>query len=256
MMLQDDGILLHAELSLPQPQPARLPLVILVHGFTGHMEEPHILGVRDAMLEAGFGVLRAELYGHGRSGGEFARHNLYKWVNNLLTLFDYAQGLPFVSGLWLCGHSQGGLAVMLAGAMLRDRIRGILPLSPAWMIPEQAREGCLLGRRFDPGQIPDRIDLEPGRWLSGNYVRVAQAIRVEDAIRQFRGPVLIVHGTGDKTVPYCWSEKAAALYENCELARIEGDTHCFDLHLEQVKRAVRQWLLQQRLCPADGRILP
>ena len=65
--------------------------------------------------------------------------------------------------------------------------------------------------------------------------------------------VSVVNDTADRQVTLT-EEQAAD--QAAEVARIEGDTHCFDLHLEQVKRAVRQWLLQQRLCPADGRILP
>ena len=246
MMLNDDGILLHVELDLPNRHPEKLPLVILIHGFTGDMEEPHILGIRDAILETGCGVLRAELYGHGRSGGEFQKHNLFKWLNNLLTVADYAMKLPFVSELYLCGHSQGGLLVMLAGFMLRDRVSGLIPLSPAWMIPEQARAGCFLGIQFDPEQIPDQISLGPGEWLEGNYIRVAMTIDAEAAIRQYPGPVLLIHGTDDLTVQSHWSEKAAGLYANCRLALIPGDTHCYDRHLDQVIRVIQEWL-EERL---------
>ena len=246
MMLNDDGIRLHVELSMPEKQADQLPLVILVHGFTGHMEERHILASASAMLKEGYAVLRAEMYGHGQSGGEFVNHDLYKWIHNLLTVADYARTLPFVSDLYLCGHSQGGLLVMLAGAMLRDRVRGIIPLSPAWMIPEQARNGCVLGYRFDPDHIPDRILLDPDRELNGNYIRVAQTVFAEEAIRRFPGPVLLVHGTGDATVPYVWAEKAAALYADCELVPIPGDTHCFDLHCDQLENALMHWLSRQK----------
>ena len=36
-----------------------------------------------------------------------------------------------------------------------DAIQGIIPLSPAWMIPEGARKGPLLGQTFDPDHIPE-----------------------------------------------------------------------------------------------------
>ena len=40
--LTDDGIRLHCELEKPEGSSGRLPLVLVFHGFTGHMEEPHI----------------------------------------------------------------------------------------------------------------------------------------------------------------------------------------------------------------------
>lgn len=246
MIIQDDGIRLNARLDLPENDAERHPTVILVHGITGHAEERHIRALAAGMNEIGFAVLRVDLYGHGRSGGEFSKHTLYKWLNNLLTVIDRVRQLDFVSDIYLCGHSQGGLAVMLAAAMERDVIRGLIPLSPAWMIPEGARTGCLLGAAFDPEHVPDRLPLWDGYWLEGGYLRVAQTIRVEDAIDCYRGPVLIVHGTGDQSVPVGFSETAAARYKSCELVEIPGDTHCFDLHLEDMVTAVRNWLLEQR----------
>lgn len=245
MMIQDDGIRLNARLDLPESEADRHPTVILVHGITGHSEERHIAALAAGMNEIGFAVLRVDLYGHGRSGGDFARHTLYKWINNLLTVIDRVRKLDFVSELYLCGHSQGGLAVMLAAAMKRDVIRGLIPLSPAWTIPQGARSGCLLGQSFDAEHIPDVFPLWDGFYLEGNYLRVAQTIRVEDAIKRFSGPVLIVHGTEDQTVPVGASELAAAQYEHCTLVRIPEDTHCYDRHLDTVVSSVQNWLKAQ-----------
>ena len=242
MYIMDDGIRLHAELEMPAGNPGRCPLVIVIHGFTGHMEERHILAVSRAILEAGCATLRVEMYGHGGSGGDFARHTLFKWLTNALTVIDYARGLDFVTGLYLCGHSQGGLTVMLAGAMMQEYISGLIPLSPAWMIPEEAREGVLLGEHFDPDCIPAAL-LPWG--LGGNYVRVARTIHVEEAIDRYHGPVLIVHGECDETVPVAYAVRAAERYENAALVRIPGDTHCYDFHLDQVTGAVRRWLLRR-----------
>ena len=242
MFITDDGVRLNARLELPAEQIDRCPLVIVIHGFTGHMEERHILAVSQAIREAGCATLRVEMYGHGHSDGDFSRHTLFKWLSNALTVIDYARSLEFVTELYLCGHSQGGLTVMLAGAMKHESISGLIPLSPAWMIPAEAREGILLGERFDPDRIPETL----APWgLGGNYVRVAQTIRVEPAIDRYQGPVLIVHGTGDETVPVEYAVRAAERYRRGELVLIPGDTHCYDFHLEQVTDAVRGWLLRR-----------
>lgn len=76
MYLQHEGIRLHAKLELPDNEAEKQPLVILVHGFTGHMEERHILAVARTLQEIGYGVLRLELYGHGQSGGSFTTMTL------------------------------------------------------------------------------------------------------------------------------------------------------------------------------------
>ena len=242
--ITDDGIRLNAKLDMPEGHGKKCPLVIVIHGFTGHMEERHITAVSEMLNSIGFATLRVDMYGHGNSEGKFENHTLYKWLTNALTVIDYARSLDFVTDLYLCGHSQGGMTVMMAGAMKHDVIKGLIPLSPAWMIPEYARKGTLLGRDFDPDHIPEMIHGfgEKSQSLGGNYLRVAQTIHVEDAIDRFDGPVLIVHGDADEAVPVEYGIKAAERYKDCKLVLIPGDTHCYDYHLDQVLDAVKEWM--------------
>ena len=240
--IDSDGTRLHAKLDRPKGA-EKGPLCILIHGFTGHMEEDHIKAAQKAMNDAGVSVLRVEMYGHGGSDGEFKDHTLYKWVTNALAAVKYARSLDFVTDLYLSGHSQGGLLTMLVGGMCPDDFKALLPLSPAWMIPEIAREGNVLGTSFDPKHIPDMIT--SGSWeLSGDYIRVVQTIHVEDEIERFEGPVLIIHGDADETVPFSYAEKAAKLYKNAELVPIHGDDHCFTKHLNEMADAVRAFFLR------------
>ncbi len=245
MYIMDDGIRLNAKLDMPAEHGEKCPLVIVIHGFTGHMEERHITAVAETLNGIGFATLRVDMYGHGNSEGMFEDHTLYKWLTNALTVIDYGRGLDFVTDIYLCGHSQGGLTVMLAAAMKHDVVRGIIPMSPATVIPEGARRGTLLGRPFDPEHIPEELPVKEGFVLGGNYVRVAQTIHVEEAIGRFRGPVLLVHGTEDEAIPFACSVAAQKAYANAELVPIPGDTHCYDRHLDMAVDAVRQWMLRQ-----------
>ena len=237
-----DGIKLHAKLDRPE-RAEKGPLCILIHGFTGHMEEAHIIGAQKAMTDSGVSVLRVEMYGHGGSDGEIRNHTLYKWVTNALAVVNYAKTLDFVTDLYLCGHSQGGLLTMLIGGMRPDDFKAIIPLSPAWMIPENAREGSVLGTGFDPKHIPDKLASD---WweLSGDYLRVAQTIHVEDEIERYEGPVLIIHGTEDEAVPYEYAEKALKLYKNAKLVTIDGDDHCYTRHLDEVTDAIKDFFAE------------
>ncbi len=117
----------------------------------------------------------------------------------------------------------------------------------ATVIPECTRGGGVLGVEFDPDHIPEEIRSQDGWVLSGNYIRVAQTIHVEEAIDRFTGPVLLVHGDADETIPVQGSLDAAERYQNAELKIIRGDTHCYDYHLEEAVEAVRSWMLKQRI---------
>ncbi len=239
--IPSDGIRLHAKLERPEGA-EKCPLVILVHGLTGHMEERHILAAARTMLEAGYAVLRVEMYGHGGSEGEFRKHTMFKWIGNIMDVTDYARSLDFVTDLVLCGHSQGGLLTVLAGGMRTDAYKALIPLSPAVSIPDMARKGVFFDARFDPDHVPDEVDVGY-YFLDGDYFRCAQLIHPEDAVRRYPGPVLIVHGEADEAIPISWGRDTAALYRNCRLAVIPDDLHCYDRHVDLMAEAIRSFLL-------------
>lgn len=242
MYILDDGVKLNAKLDMPENYNGKCPLCLVFHGFTGHIEEDHIKAAAKAMNEVGVATLRVDLYGHGNSDGEFKNHTLYKWLNNILAVVDYAKSLDFVTDIYMCGHSQGGLAVTLAAAMERDVVKALIPLSPAYVIIKGAKEGELLGQPFDPFNIPDVLESWDGRQLKGNYIRVAQSIDLEGAIKKYTGPVLIVHGDEDEAVPVEFAINASKEFANCKLVLIKGDTHCYDRHMDEMVVAVRDFV--------------
>lgn len=238
MYIQSGGITLSGTLENRAPD---APLAVILHGITGNRQERHITGVADALRQTGFSTLRMDLYGHGESGGSFSDHTIPKWVRNTLDVLDYA---GTVSGqVYLCGHSQGGLTAMLAGEERRAKLRGLILLSPAWSIPDGARRGNLLGMRFDPEHIPDLLELpNKGVSVGREYILTAQNIRLGEP--DFSGPVLIVHGEDDRTVPVSRSKELVRRYRNAGVVLVPGDTHCYDHHLGEVQAAVKTWALR------------
>ena len=237
--IDDDGISLSAVLEKPKNGESK-KIVILLHGFTSAKDRPHNIQAAEAMREAGYATLRFDLYGHGESGGEFRKHTLYKWISNTMAVIDFVRSIGYTK-VYLSGHSQGGLVAALAAGMEADRIRGLILRAPAFMIPDGAREGCLLGARFDPDRIPDSFPVIKGLELDGEYLRVAQTIRPEEAMDRFKGPVLILQGDEDDMVPVQVSARAAERYAQCELAVIPGETHHFDRYPEEMARRIRSF---------------
>ena len=86
--IDKDGFAIHAKLDFPKEQQEKMPLVILTHGLTGHMEEWHLLCIRDSIVKCGYACLRVELYGHGETDGAFYNHNLMEWVSELVYVID------------------------------------------------------------------------------------------------------------------------------------------------------------------------
>lgn len=243
--IMDDGIALDAVLSMPQRE-GKVPLCIIIHGFTGNKEEIQLIAFSNMMNELGMATLRVDMYGHGLSGGVFRDHTLFKWLSNVMTILDYVKTMPEISRIYLVGHSQGGLTAVLAGAMEKDRVSGLIPLSPALMIPEEARRGVLLGNKLDLCHLEGEFSAKDGWILGGNYVRVAQTINVEDAIKRFDGPVLIVQGEADKSVPEPYVKEKAKLFADCRYVSIPDETHCYDNHLDTVVEVLRNYILEKK----------
>ena len=136
--ITDDGIKLHAKLDMPEgyQEGAKCPLALVIHGLTGHMEEDHIKAAAKTFNDLGIATLRTEMYGHGISEGKFIDHNLFKWLNNVMAIMRYARSLDFVTDMYVCGHSQGGLTALLAAGMYPDVFKAAVLLSPAsiWSI--------------------------------------------------------------------------------------------------------------------------
>ena len=244
LRLNSCGVWLDLMLQRPETSQAG-PLLLLLHGVTGNKRERHLEGIAEAAIQEGFSVLRGDFSGHGLSGGCFEDHTIDIWVRNVLDLLSYVRTLPFVTKVYLSGHSQGGLAVMLAAAEQPAWIDGLILLSPAWMIPEQARQGHILGHEFDPNHLPQRLPLKADLALGREYLSCAQGLDPISAMEAYPGPVLIIQGTADATVPWEYGKLAAERYSNAELSLIGGDTHCYDLHLREVEAAVGAWLKKQ-----------
>ena len=63
--IHDDGITLDAVIDMPEKTNGKVPLCIIIHGFTGNKEERHLLAVSKMMNEIGMATLRVDMYGHG-----------------------------------------------------------------------------------------------------------------------------------------------------------------------------------------------
>lgn len=240
-----DGLKVHAKIDFPKTQQDKMPVLVLIPGFTGHIEEDHIIGISNAANDAGYVCLRAELYGHGKSDGEFYDHTLYLWMQEAIRVINYASSLPYADKVVLAGHSQGGLLSVLAAGVMGDTITALLPLSPAMCIPEDAARGSMLNVKFDNDNLPEYIESDCWK-LSSNYIRVARMLPIDNAIAAFNKPVLVIHGTEDDAVLYEYGQKLSEKYSNATLVSIEGDDHCYGHHLDLVKKAVTDFLISQK----------
>lgn len=231
-----DGMKVHAKINYPQNKSDHLPLVIIFHGLTGHMEERHIVALKDTALSCHYATLRVELYGHGQSDGQFADHTILHWLTQGMQVINFAKKMNSISDIYLAGHSQGALTAILLAGMMHENIKGLIALSPAVNIAYGAKE---IKKKF-----PDRTQLKP------SYFQAARIIPLEKAISLYHGPILLVHGTNDQTVPFSYAsdlaQKQKSMSDDFTFQIIKGADHCYrnKENLEKVMNTVSDFLIK------------
>lgn len=225
--LTRDGISLVGTLDVPALDAGQqVPLVILMHGFTGSQNEPVIRATAQALSDAGIASIRFDFNAHGDSGGEMVDMTVPNEVEDAHVFFDYARALPYVSTIGLAGHSQGGVVAALLAGQLRGEVAGLVLLAPASNIPDDTRAGRMLGTTFDPDNPPESITLY-GLRIGRDYLVTAQSLPVREVPAQFTGPVTLIQGGADALIPVSQAEDYITIFQNGELHVLPAQDHDF-----------------------------
>ncbi|MBE9554783.1 MAG: alpha/beta hydrolase [Proteobacteria bacterium] len=186
------------------------PEVMFCGGFRSNMAGTKALALEAHCAAAGRACTRFDYRGHGESDGAFTDGTIGGWLDDSLAVLDQVARGPVV----LVGSSMGAWIALLAARSRPDRIKGMVLVAPAVDFTEALiwerlptadratleRDGVWL-RKSDYVDDPDRITLrliEEGR----NHLLFGQPI-------PFDGPVRILHGMEDETVPWQFATRTA-----------------------------------------------
>ncbi len=206
---------IYGKLYTPEGAEGKYPAVILSH--SANMTCDSMNSYCQRLAAMGYVAYAFDFCGgskNSRSDGDEADMTVFTEVEDLEAVLEAVRGLDCVDSqsVYLFGTSQGGLVSALTAAAHPDAVRGLMLFYPAFNIAE-------LAEKF-------------GSFMGGNeenlYISTLQGYDVYEHIKPYTGDVLIVHGTKDFIVPSSSVEKAADLYEHCELHLIEGASHGFN----------------------------
>jgi pimeloyl-ACP methyl ester carboxylesterase len=210
------------------------PALALFHGFSGNRMESNFLFVAFSRLlaEQGIASVRFDFLGSGESDGRFEDMTLSSQIEDAHRVLDFLRGRRGVdrSRLFLLGLSMGGsIAGCVAGARAAE-VRGLLLWAPAGEMSERIREREEAERANVP--LPGAAPRDPmdfgGLRLGARFVPDTMQVRVLESTARYPGPVLIVQGTSDLTVPPHVAPAYAKLLEpRARLEWIEGADHTF-----------------------------
>ena len=169
-------------------------------------------------------------------------------IEDAKKVYDYVAALPYVNTVAVTGHSQGGVvASMLAGELGSDKLKAVVLMAPAAVLREDAIRGSVFGKSFDPLDPPEAVDMFGGKKLGADYIRSAFSLPIYETAAKYDGPALIVHGTGDRVVPYTYGERYHQIWKNSELQILDGFDHGFSQNIYRADAIVSNYLIKE-LC--------
>ena len=226
----------------------RVPMVLLCHGFMGNKDGALENRIANLLSERGIASIRFDFNGHGQSEGRFQDMTVPNEIVDAKRVIDYVRALPYVSSVAISGHSQGGVvAAMTAGELGSDKIKAVVLLAPAAVLRDDAIRGSTMGATYDPFNLGEYVELFRGLKLGAEYIRTAFSLPIYETSAQYDGPALIIHGTGDRVVPYTYGERFHQIWPKSKLQIIDRADHGFSKEIEQVATSTAEFLSQTLL---------
>ena len=201
----------------------RGPTLVYLGGYLSEM-----IGTKAATLDSwaegeGRAVLRLDYAGYGESEGDFEAQSLTNRLGDVLLVIDRVTTGPLV----LVGSSMGGWIMLLAALARPDRVKGLIGLAAApdftdWGFDEEERAQLARDGRIDhPSDQGGTYPTMKVFWDSGQ-----EKLLLERGI-PFDGPVRLIHGDADDTVPWDISVRLmdALGSDDVKLLLIKGGDH-------------------------------
>ena len=217
------------------------PIVIIMHGFMANKKLEPLKSIANELEHRGIASLRFDFDGHGESDGRFRDMTVLTELDDARAIMDYVRKEGSFEDIALTGHSQGGVVAGMIGGELGGQIKAIVQLAPAAVLKDDALQGVLMGRHYDPANPPESLFVFFHRVGKG-YFKVAQTLPIYEQSSRYEGPVLLIHGTKDKIVPYSYSEKYDQLYSRSELKLYEGENHMLSKYRKDIVKETVDFL--------------
>jgi hypothetical protein len=177
--------------------------VLLCHGFTASRMESHFLFVKiSRMLEQlDIASLRFDFAGSGESDGEFENITLSSEMADASVALDFLRRHPAVDPgrIGLLGLSMGGAVAAMVTARRPDEVRGLALLSA---VADPARIVSFIRTGKYETQLAQwgHLDMN-GHKVGRGFLQDVEGKFPAGDLAAYPGPVLVVHGSGDSTVP-------------------------------------------------------
>lgn len=201
-------------------------LVIIAGGYGTHKETPNQKARATFFKDLGYATLVFDRYGVGETGGDFLDTRPSRNLMDMEDIRSYIGALDWVKKdeIILFGNSYGGLLSFMEAA--RCPLYHKLILSA----PALAYKDTLNGSHM-PMWRAQKVMHILGTDRHIHFYDDMLTYDLDEMATRIQCPVLIIHGTQDKTVPFKRSQEIIKLIPNGQLVSLKGEGHTYNLNL-------------------------
>ena len=231
-------------------QGEQCPMVVFCHGFNGSKDGPMFELIADTLQAHGIASIRFDFNGHGESEGDFKDMTVLNEIEDAKKVVAYVRDLRYVSSLAIVGHSQGGVVASMTAGQLSEELgepafQAVALMAPAAVLRDDAIRGSVMGAQFDPFDPGEYVDLWGSLKLGAKYIRTAFSLPIYETAEKYQGPALIIHGNGDRVVPYTYGERFHQIWPKSEFVILEYFDHVFTQNIYRTTDIVSDYLIKQ-----------
>ena len=236
---------LQAVIQKPDLKPGQqCPMVVFCHGFGGTKEGPLFELITDSLQKHGIASICFDFNGHGESEGKFEEMTVPNEINDAKKVVEYVRDLRYVSKIALVGHSQGGVVASMTAGELGSDISAVVLMAPAAVLRDDAIRGSTFGKQYNPLDPPEYVELWGPQRLGRNYIKTAFSLPIYETAANYHGPALIIHGNGDRIVPYTYGLRFHQQWKGSEYVLQEYFDHGFSQNIYRTTDIVSDFLLR------------
>ena len=233
-----DGLLIRGEAYLAE---SPIGSVIVCHGFKGFAHWAFFPYLARTLAEDGLNAITFDFSGSGIGADResftqaeaFAHNTFSRELEDLELVEDYGRRRKWIHGKFgLFGHSRGGGVAILYAAAQAEEVSSLVTWAAISYPNRWSPEDVITWRKRGHTEITNSRTGQVMRLetdlLDDVELHVKTKVNIEAAAAKIKAPWLIIHGTGDETVPSSEAEHLHSLSKGMSTLRlIQGANHGF-----------------------------
>lgn len=234
-----DGLSIRGEVYKPE---SSIGSVVICHGFKGFAHWAFFPYVARRLADKRLTAITFDFSGSGigpdresfTQAEAFANNTFTRELEDLELLEEYARRRHWITGRFgLFGHSRGGGVAILYAAAEGSTVNSLVTWASISYVNRWSPEDTLAWRKRGYTEVTNSRTGQVMRLgtdlLDDVELHGKTKVNIEGASKKIKVPWLIVHGTGDETVPSSEAEHLHSLSDGVSTLRLIKDAnHGFD----------------------------